>query len=196
MIKKFNRNKQNKQFFRTNERIGAPSLRVLDTDGKQIGVLTRQEALNKARELELDLVEIAPTAKPPVAKIIDFKKFLYQLDKKKREEKRKSKTSETKEVRLGPFMNEHDLQVMVRRAREFLEDGDKVRLVVKFIGRQITHPEFGRGVMDKALSSLSDISKTERDPHFEGKQLITIVVPERKKLHGEEKDQESSIEKI
>lgn len=191
MIKKFNRNNQ-KVFFRTNERIGSPTLRVLDTEGKQIGVLTKQEALLKAREQELDLVEIAPNAKPPVAKIIDYNKFLYQLEKKKREEKRKAKVSETKEIRLGPFMNDHDLNFMVKRAREFLEDGDKVRLVVKFKGRQITHPEFGRGIMDKAISLLADLSKIERDPHFEGKQLIAIIVPERKKSHGEEKNQESS----
>lgn len=195
MIKKFSRNKQKREFFRINERIGAPSLRVLDIDGKQIGVLSRFDAIKKARELELDLVEIAPKANPPVAKIIDFKKFLYQQEKKKREEKKKSRVSETKEVRLGPFMNDHDLEVMVRRAREFLNHGDKVKFVVKFIGRQITHPEFGKNVLNKALTQLSDISKTEREPHFEGKQLIVIVVPERKH-HGEEKNKEVNQQKI
>ena len=164
-------------------------LRVLDSEGKQIGVLNKFDALRKAKDLNLDLVEIAPMAKPPVAKIIDFKKFLYQQAKKKKEEKKKNKVSETKEIRLGPFMNEHDLQVMIRRGKEFLEDGDKVRLVVKFFGRQIAHPEFGRGVLDKVVRSVSEISKLERDPHFEGKQLIAILSPQKaKKVANEEKE--------
>lgn len=181
MIKKSRKNRSQQVFFRINERIFAQNLRVLDSEGKQIGVLSKFEALGKARELGLDLVEIAPKAKPPVAKIVNFNKFLYQLDKKKREEKRKSKISETKEVRLGPFMNDHDLEVMIRRGREFLENGDKVRLVVKFVGRQIIHPEFGQQVLKKVVVALGGISKTERDPHFEGKQLIMLLVPERKK---------------
>ena len=142
----------------------------------------------------MDLVEVAPNANPPVAKIVDFNKFLYQQEKKKREEKRKAKISETKEVRLGPFMNEHDLGFMVKRARDFLTDGDKVKFVVKFIGRQITHPEFGREVLNKAITNLADISKTEREPHFEGKQLIVIITPERKKNHEEEKEDRQSQE--
>ncbi len=180
MIKRHNRQRSNRVFYRVNERIFAHTLRVLDGSGKQIGVLSKFEALTKAREAGLDLVEIAPNAKPPVAKIIDFKKFLYQQEKKKREEKKKSKVSETKEIRLGPFMNVHDINVMVKRGREFLEDNDKIRLVVKFRGREITHPEFGRGVLDKVMGALFDISKMEREPRFEGKQLIVILSPERK----------------
>src|SRR5688572_24731538 len=111
--------------------------------------MPKYEALQKAKDEGLDLVEVATHANPPVAKIIDFKKFLYQEEKKKREEKKKAKVSETKEVRLGPFMSDNDLQVMVRRGREFLEDGDKVRLVVKFKGRQITRTEFGYQVVNK-----------------------------------------------
>lgn len=188
MIKRFHKKQQTvRKFYRTNERIFASSLRVLDSEGKQIGVLAKFEALAKARELGLDLVEIAPTAKPPVAKIIDFKKFLYQEDKKKKEEKKKARVSETKEVRLGPLMDDHDLEVMIKRARGFLTDGDKVRLVVKFAGRQITHPEFGQEILRKTIQSLSDISKIEKDPKFEGKQLITIISAERKQ-NAEEKN--------
>lgn len=195
MIRRFKKNKEEKRFYRINERIFAHTLRVLDAEGKQVGVLSKIDALRKARELELDLVEVAPKATPPVARIIDFNKFLYQQEKKKREEKKKAKTSETKEIRLGPFMEEHDLQVMIRRGREFLDDNDKVRLVVKFIGRQITHPEFGKEIMQKVVDSLADISKIERDPHFEGKQLIAIIVPERKK-HGKDKNEQSSEETL
>lgn len=141
--------------------------------------MSRFEALQKARELEVDLVEIAPMANPPVARIIDFKKFLYQEAKKKNEEKKKSKVSETKEIRLGPFMNEHDLDTMVRRGTEFLEDNDKIRLIVKFMGRQIAHPEFGMQIMQKVIAALSGLSKVEKFPHFEGKQLIAILTPDK-----------------
>ena len=155
-------------------------MRVLDKDGKQIGVLSKYEALKKAREDGMDLVEIAPSATPPVAKIIDFNKFVYQEEKKKKEERKKAKTSETKELRLGPFMDDHDLMVVVRRAREFLGDGNKVKFVVKFAGRQITHPEFGEKTLGRVIDELSDISKIEREKHFEGRQLISILSPDKK----------------
>lgn len=178
MIKRFK--KRFDKFYRVNERIFALELRVLDAAGKQLGLMKKFEALDKAKKEGLDLVEIAPNAKPPVAKIIDFKKFLYQEEKKKKEEKKKAKASETKEVRLGPFMNDHDLQVMIRRSRDFLEGGNKVRLVVRFAGRQITHPEFGEKIIEKVISTLSDISKVEKEKRLEGRQLIAIVSPERK----------------
>lgn len=187
---------QQRKYYRTNDRIYAHTLRVLDTDGKQIGILSKMEALNLAREQGLDLVEVAAQAKPPVAKIIDFKKFLYQEEKKKREEKRKAKISETKEIRLGPFMSDNDLQVSIRKGREFLEDGDKIRLVVKFKGRQITHPEFGHGVVKKVTDALSDISKIDREPHLEGKQLITVLSVERKKGNAEKENKEISGETL
>jgi translation initiation factor IF-3 len=177
LIKRFKQ--QHEKRYRLNERIFASQLRVLDLEGKQIGVLSKDEALKLAQEQELDLVEIAPMAKPPVAKIIDYNKFLYQQEKKKQEEKKKAKTSETKEIRLGPFMSDNDLQVMIRRGREFLEDGNKVRLVVKFRGRQITRSEFGKLVVNKVISALSDISKVDREPHFEGKQMISLLSAEK-----------------
>ena len=188
MIKRARRKPDKRKFYRINERIFAATMRVLDSEGKQIGVIGKREALEIARERNLDLVEIAPNATPPVAKIIDFNKFLYQEEKKKRDEKRKTKTTETKEVRLGPFMDEHDLKIMVKRAYEFLNDGNKVRLVVKFAGRQITHPEFGAKVIDTAISELSDVSKVEKEKRFEGRQMIAILSPERKKVNGQEKD--------
>lgn len=196
MIRRGYKKQQEKRvYYRINERITANSLRVLDIEGKQIGLLSRQEALDKAKEQELDLVEIAPNASPPVAKIIDFNKFLYQQSKKKQEEKKKAKVTETKEVRLGPFMQGHDLDVMTGRARGFLEDSDKVRLVVKFNGRQITHPEFGREVLNKVISALADISKVEKEPRLEGRQMVTILAPERK-TNAKEKDKEVSQQTI
>lgn len=195
MIRRFNKRRQdNRKFYRINERIFASQLRILDSEGKQIGVLSRFEALQKAKELGVDLVEVAPMANPPVARIIDFKKFLYQESKRKNEEKKRSKISETKEIRLGPFMNDHDLKTMIRRGTGFLENNDKVRLIVKFMGRQIAHPEFGQETMRKVIEALSGMSKLERDPHFEGKQLIAILSPERKKY--EEKNKELGGQKI
>lgn len=180
MIKRYKQRIDNRKIYRVNERIFAHTLRVLDTQGKQIGVISKFEALQKAKEQELDLVEIAPGARPPVAKIIDFKKFLYQEAKKSREEKKKAKTSETKEVRLGPFMSDNDLSVMTKRAKDFLEDGNKVRLVVTFSGRQITHPEFGHKILDKILADLAPISKLERERRLEGKKLMAIISPEKR----------------
>jgi translation initiation factor IF-3 len=189
LIRRFSKRKQDtRRFYRINERIFASTLRVLDQEGKQIGVLPRFEALQKARELEVDLVEIAPMANPPVARLIDFKKFLYQEAKKKNEEKKKSKVSETKEIRLGPFMNEHDLETMIRRGMEFLGNNDKVRLIVKFMGRQIAHPEFGQETMQKVIAGLSSLSKVERFPHFEGKQLIAILTPSKSVVKKAESD--------
>ncbi len=202
MIKRYKRKEDTRKFYRVNERIFAPTLRVLDTDGKQIGILSKFEALDKARSQELDLVEVAPMAKPPVAKIIDFKKFLYQEEKKKREEKKKAKSSETKEIRLGPFMSDNDLGVMIRRARDFLEAGDKVRLVVTFSGRQITHPEFGHRILDKVLADLSNTSKLDRERRLEGKKLIALVSPDKKGAvqstlpNGEKQDEKEENKEI
>ena len=196
MIRKFKRRQEQRKFYRVNERIFAVSLRLLDAEGKQIGVFPRFQALDLARKSGLDLVEVAPMATPPVAKVIDFKKFLYQESKKLREEKKKTKVSETKEIRLGPFMNEHDLDTMTKRARVFLEGNNKVRMVLKFIGRQITHPEFGKDIVEKVISAVSDISKIEREPHFEGKQLIVILSPERKKSRPKEEKHEEKNKKL
>lgn len=181
-----------KQQYRTNERIFATSLRVLDAEGKQIGVLSKIDALARAREAGVDLVEVAPLAKPPVAKLIDYNKFLYQTEKKKREEKRKAKVSETKEVRLGPFMGQADLENLANRAKGFLLEGNKVRFVLKFRGRQIVHPEFGHETVQKVIQLLSDVSKVEKEPRLEGKQLIAILSPERKKKNEEESQKLSS----
>jgi len=188
-----NNRQQNIRFsYRINERIHAPSLRVLNAVGEQVGIMTREEALSLAQDQELDLVEIAAQAKPPVAKVIDFNKFLYQESKKKQEEKKKAKVSETKELRLGPFMSSNDLQVVVRRGRGFLQDGDKVKLVLKFRGRQITHPEFGHAIIGRTIEALSDISKVDREARLEGKQLIAVISPERKKNAEKENKEISS----
>ncbi len=183
MIKRYH--KQHKQedisrSYRVNERIFAQEVRVLDNESRQVGVMQKSQALSKARETGLDLVEIAPNAKPPVVKIVDFRKFVYQLEKKKREEKRKTKLTETKEIRLGPFMSENDIDVMANRGKGFIEDGNNVKFVVKLSGRENAHPEFGFKVLDKIVEKLSDIAKVEREAKKEIKQISLIMSPDRK----------------
>src|SRR3989344_4467782 len=132
-------------------------MRLLDDTGKQIGVLTKDAALKKSREAGLDLVEIAPKAVPPVVKLIDYNKFLYQLKKKKQEEKKSTSKSETKEMRSGPFIDDHDLDIKIKKVREFLEDGDKVRFVVRFRGREMGRQDMGRAVLQKVIERLGEL---------------------------------------
>lgn len=166
-------------FYRINWAITAQQLRVVDQTGKQIGVLSREEALNKAKELEVDLVEIAPKATPPVAKLIDFKKFKYLEAKKHQAEKRKQKNVEIKEIRLSPFIGEHDFQVRVHQGKEFLEDGNSLKISIPFKGRLITRKQFGYEVIKKFFAELGPI-KVVREPKFEGYILTAHVIRDKK----------------
>lgn len=166
-----------KKFYRLNQYITADKVRVVDERGKQVGILPLQEALNKARELRQDLVEVASKAQPPVCKIIDFKKFKYLEAKKLQEEKKKNKASELKEVRLTPFIAENDFNFRVKKAEEFLKDGDKVKVTVFFKGREITKKEFGFELIKKAVERLNPFSKVEIAPKFMGRQLEIVLTP-------------------
>lgn len=178
--------KQRQAFWRVNQNIRAGQLRVIGPDGKQIGVISKDEALKKAQELGLDLVEIAPGARPPVAKIIDFTKFRYQQDKKNREQKLKErKGSEQKEIWLTPFMGNSDYQVRLSRIKEFLEEGHKVRVIVKFTGRQMAHTEFGYEATNRVATDLKDIARMEGRPKFMGRQLIAMVTPVKGQVTGQ-----------
>jgi len=174
-LRKRTNTKNNLPFYRKNEQIRANEVRLIDNEDKQIGVVSLREAFELAREKELDLVEIAPQAKPPVVKIVDYSKFLYYLSKKKKEEKKNTKTSTTKQLRFGPFIGEHDLEIKLKKAREFLNDGDKVKFAVKFAGRQITKRNLGEIVLNKVLTELEDVAKQEREMRMEGRQLVVIV---------------------
>jgi len=162
-------------FYRINHQIFAREMRLLDDTGKQIGVLTKDAALKKSREAGLDLVEIAPKAVPPVVKLIDYNKFLYQLKKKKQEEKKSTSKSETKEMRSGPFIDDHDLDIKIKKVREFLEDGDKVRFVVRFRGREMGRQDMGRAVLQKVIERLGELVKVDREPKMEGRQLVILL---------------------
>lgn len=174
------------KFYRLNEHIQAPTLRVLDFEGTQIGVLTRQEAIDKAKELQMDLVEVASQANPPVAKIVDFQKFRYEESKKERGSKKESGGG-LKELWLSPRIAEHDLQVRLKRTVEFLKDGFKVKLTVKFKGREMAHPQLGHEVIKMALEGLGDQVGVEREPRFEGRNLSVIVTKMR---GGKEREEE------
>lgn len=153
---------------------------MVDEKGEQIGVLTKEEALFKARQKGLDLVEVASNAKPPVCKIIDFKKFKYQEDKKERIGRKGGPKQETKEIRFTPFIAQNDFNIRIERAKEFLEEGHKVKLTVKFMGRQITRKEFGYNLIKKALEQLQTSAKIETEPKWQGKLLMTILAPLKK----------------
>jgi len=167
---------KSKSFWRVNENIRADKLRVVAADGKQVGVLSFQEALKKAEDSGLDLVEIASRAKPPVAKIIDFAKFRYQQDKKEREAALKEKKgTEQKEIWLTPFIANNDYQVRLARINEFLGEGNKVRIVVKFTGRQMGHKEFGYQLAARVLKDTG--AKQDGEIKFLGRQLMTMLSP-------------------
>lgn len=147
---------------------------MIGSDGAQLGVLTRKEALDKAQEEDLDLIEIAPNADPPVARILDFKKFRYEESKKEKGSKKGGDTG-LKELWLSPRIAEHDLLVRLKRANEFLDDGHKVKLTVKFKGREMAFPKNGHDVLNKALEHFGDRINVEREAKFEGRKLAIII---------------------
>lgn len=186
------RKRQIKQFWRTNDRITARQLRVIGEDGKQIGILSRDEALGKARETGLDLVEIAPTAQPPVAKIIDFAKFKYQEEKKERaERKREKKGTVLKEIWLSPFIAKGDYQVRLEKIREFLGGGAKVRIAIKS-KRRIDKTEPLYKILKRLAADLKGISRVEQEPKMLGRQLVTIISPFKRGGKNEENKNEST----
>lgn len=162
------------KFYRLNQYISAPTLRVLNEEGKQIGILTREEALKKAQEEKLDLVEIAPQAKPPVAKIIDFKKFKYLEEKK---EKKGQKTQKTKEVKMRPFIGENDFNFRLRRAQEWLKEGQNVRVTVSFRGREFTQKEAGFALLEKFSQGVSSFGQPKDKPKMMGPNLFILLEP-------------------
>jgi translation initiation factor IF-3 len=161
-----------------------PEVRVIDSDGSQIGVLPTSEALELARSKDLNLVEVAPNAVPPVCRILDYGKYKYEEEKKERAARKHQHTSELKELRLRPRTDEHDLQVRARAARRFLEDGHKVRLVVRFRGRESTHPEVARAQINAIAEQLTDIAVVERAPEMEGRGMYAILARGRPKESG------------
>jgi len=160
-----------------NERIRAREIRVIDDDGAQLGIMSPRDALAIARERGIDLIEVAPQAQPPVCKIMDYGKFKYEQAKKEKESAKKHKQSELKGIQMFPNIEEHDFVVKVKSAIKFLEEGDKVKVTVRFKGRQITHPEFGRQQMEKVVQMTSQVGQVEKPPSMEGRMMTMILSP-------------------
>ncbi|SDK42446.1 translation initiation factor IF-3 [Sediminibacillus albus] len=160
-----------------NEKIRAREVRLIDSNGDQLGVKSRQEALEIAQTRNLDLVLVAPNAKPPVCRIMDYGKFRFEQQKKEKEARKKQKVINVKEVRLSPGIEDHDFNTKLRNARKFLEKGDKVKASIRFRGRAITHKELGQEVLEKMADECKDISTIETKPKMEGRSMFLLLAP-------------------
>ncbi|MGC3980807.1 MAG: translation initiation factor IF-3 [Steroidobacteraceae bacterium] len=163
-----------------NEEISAPRLRIIDAEGNQAGVLTRFEALQMAEAAGLDLVEISPTADPPVCKVMDFGKFLFEQNKKAHAAKRNQKQIQLKEVKFRPGTEEGDYQVKLRNLIRFLTEGDKAKIVLRFRGREMAHQEIGRELLTRVQQDLAQVGQVEQFPIMEGRQMVMMIGPKKK----------------
>ena len=164
-----------------NEEIRGKELRVIGTDGTQLGIMSREEALAKADESKLDLVCISPKATPPVCKILDYGKYKYELQKKEKEARKKQKTTQVKEIRLSTFIEDHDIMVKAKTGAKFLKDGDKLKVSLRFRGREKDYVARGMEVMDKFAEAVSEVREIDRKPNFEGRSLTMILTPKSDK---------------
>lgn len=162
---------------RINEEIHIREVRVTSATGEQLGVMLTREALHMAEEQHLDLVEVAPKAKPPVCRIMDFGKYRYEQQKREKEAKKKQKVVSIKEVKLRPNIEQHDFDVKLKNALRFVQEGNKVKVTIMFRGREMSHQELGREVLLRVAAELKDLVTVERDPKLEGKNMIMILAP-------------------
>ncbi|MCX5696848.1 MAG: translation initiation factor IF-3 [Candidatus Omnitrophica bacterium] len=166
-----------KKFFRVNEKIRVPHVRLIGSDGGQLGIVPINKALELAAQADLDLVEVAPAAAPPVCRIIDFSKFKYDQEKKEREAKKHQKQGKLKEIRLKPNIDEHDYQTKLKQAVTFLNKKDKVRINLFFRGRQMEHLDLGRKILDKFMLDTQNSGEVEKNPSMEGKIMSLVIAP-------------------
>ena len=162
---------------KSNNRITAPEVQVIGSDGENIGIINTNEAISMAKEQGLDLIEIAPNAKPPVCKIIDMGKFKYDAQKKANVAKKKQKIVLLKEIKMRPVTETHDYDFKVKNAKKFIGKGDKVKFTIRFKVRELQHSHLGRELMDKIKADMQDIGKVELHPKFDGKQMIMVIQP-------------------
>ncbi|MEZ4482121.1 MAG: translation initiation factor IF-3 [Dehalococcoidia bacterium] len=172
---------------RINERIRVPELRLIDADGKQVGIVRTPEALGMAREAGVDLVEVAAQASPPVARLMDYGRYKYEQSKKDRDAKKHQANVQLREVRMKPKIDDHDIDFKTRTAAKLLKQGDKVKVTVMFRGREITHPQIGKNLLDRVLHTLDDIAILEKDASLEGRHMTMILVADKKKLAAAER---------
>lgn len=169
-----------KQDLRTNEAIRVREVRLIGTEGEQLGIVPTLEALQMAREHEVDLVEVAPQAKPPVCKLLDYGKFKFEQEKNARESRKKQKLLKMKEVRMQPKIESHDLEFKTKHIKEFLEQGSKVKVTIRFRGRELAHTELGKDVLEKILDMLDTPYNVDRRPAMEGRFMSMILSPSGK----------------
>lgn len=162
-----------------NEQIRDPEIRVVGENGEQLGIMSSAEALNKAREMGLDLIKIAPNAKPPVCKIVDYGKYRYEQIRKEKDAKKKQKVTEVKEIRLSPNIDVNDLNTKANQARKFITKGDKVKVTLRFRGREMAHVNTGREIIDGFVEKLSDCATVDKPAKMEGRSLIVILTKKR-----------------
>ena len=160
-----------------NEQIRISPVRLIDDDGSQVGIVALDDARERAADKGLDLVEVAPEARPPVVKVMDYGKFKYEEARAAREARKKQHTIQVKEVKFRPGIEEHDYEFKMRHARRFLEEGNKVKLTMRFRGRQVTHPEIGREVLMRATEDLEEVGQIESHPSFEGRIMSMVLAP-------------------
>ncbi len=166
-----------KERIRVNEQIRISPVRLIQDDGEQIGIVSMDEARERAAERRMDLVEVAPEARPPVVKMMDYGKYKYEAARAARESRKKQHVIQVKEVKFRPGIEDHDYKFKLRHARRFLEEGNKVKLTMMFRGRQVTHPELGREVLIRVAGDLEDLGKLETSPSMEGRLMSMIVAP-------------------
>tara|TARA_Y100000590_G_scaffold467198_1_gene645341 strand:+ start:27 stop:560 length:534 start_codon:yes stop_codon:yes gene_type:complete len=164
---------------RVNERISSSEVRVIGLDGKQLGILNIRDALNAAEDAGSDLVEISPEAKPPVCRIIDYGKLKYQQQKKKNEAKKKQKTIEVKEIKIRPSIEKHDYNVKMKAISKFISGGNKVKVSMRFRGREMEHQNLGLNLLKKIEDEISSIGRVEINPKIEGRQIMMVIVPSK-----------------
>tara|TARA_B100002003_G_scaffold59103_1_gene54636 strand:+ start:231 stop:776 length:546 start_codon:yes stop_codon:yes gene_type:complete len=162
---------------RSNNRITSSEVQVITNDGDNLGILNTNEAISKAKEEGLDLIEIAPKARPPVCKIMDMGKFRYDAQKKANKAKKKQKKIELKEIKLRPVTEVHDYTFKIKNAQKFLSKGDKVKFTIKFRGRELQHSHLGNELMNKIMQDMQEIGRVELQPKFDGKQMIMVIQP-------------------
>ena len=162
-----------------NEQIRDKEVRVIGTDGEQIGIMSAKEALKLAEEAGVDLVKIAPTAKPPVCKIVDYGKYKYELTRKEKEAKKKQKVIETKEIRLSPNIDTNDLNTKINSAKKFIEKGNKVKVTLRFRGREMAHMNQSKYILDDFAESLADVAVVEKAPKVEGRSIGMVLAEKR-----------------
>lgn len=164
-----------------NEEIRAKEVRLIASDGEQLGVVSAADAMQKAEDAHLDLVLISPNATPPVCKLMDYGKYRYDMMKRIKEQRKNQKTIEVKEIRLTPSIDQHDLEVKAKKASGFLQDGNKVKVAVRFRGRELGHTELGREVLDQFASIVASAGEVEKQPKMEGRSMVMFLQPKAEK---------------